>query len=63
MEATCKWATVGILLFVFLGLMSFAGCGFHIAEFVGSIIIAIMAARFFYVGICKSHSYYLAQNR
>lgn len=60
MEITCKWATVGILLFVFIGLMSIAGCGFHVAEFIGSIMIATMSARLFYVGICKNHSDRLA---
>jgi len=60
METTCKWATAGILLFVFIGLMSIAGCGFHVAEFIGSIVIAIIAARSFYFGICKNHSDHLA---
>ena len=61
METSCKLATVGMLLFVFIGLMSYAGCGFHIAEFIGSILIAIMTARLFFVGICKIHSGRLAQ--
>ena len=33
----------------------------HIAEFIGSIIIAIMTARLFFVGICRIHSGRLAQ--
>jgi hypothetical protein len=56
METIYKWATIGILLLVFIGLMSYAGCGFHVAEFIGSIMIAIVAARLFYFGICKNHS-------
>ena len=54
MDMACKWATVGILLVVFIGLMSFLGCGFHIAELIGSIVIAVVAARLFYVGIRKN---------
>ena len=56
METMYKWATIGILLFVFIGLMSIAGCGFHVAEFIGSIMIALMAARLFYLGIRKNYS-------
>jgi len=52
MEMTCKWATVGILLSVFIGLMSLAGC-IHVAELFGSIIAGIMVARLFFFNICK----------
>jgi len=61
MQAIYKWTTIGILLSVFIGLMSFAGCGFHFAEFIGSIMIAVVAARLFHVGICKNHSDHLVQ--
>lgn len=61
MESVCKWMTAGILLFVFIGLMSFVSCGFHTAEFFGSIAIALVAARLFYIGICRNYPDHLAR--
>ena len=61
MEATYKCATIGILLITFFGLMSIAGCGFHVAEFIGSVMIAIVAARLFHIGTCKIHSDHLVK--
>lgn len=60
MESVCKWMTAGILLFVFIGLMSFVGCGFHTAEFFGSIMVAIVTARLFYIGIRRNYPDHLA---
>lgn len=59
MEIACKWATVGVLLTVFIGLISVAGC-IHVAEYFGSIIIGILAARWFFVNICKHRFDHLA---
>jgi hypothetical protein len=56
MERMCKWTTTGVLLAVFISLISIVGCGFHPAEFFGSILVAIAAARLFYIGICKTYS-------
>ena len=58
-EIACKWATCGILLAVFFSLVSLAGC-INIVEFIGSIMVAIMAAHFFYAGICDNYSDRLA---
>ena len=57
-EIACKWATCGILLAVFFSLVSLAGC-INIVEFIGSITVAIMAAHFFYAGICNDYSDHL----
>ena len=53
-EIACKWATCGVLLVVFVGLVSLAGC-INIVEFIGSIAVAIMAARLFYFGIRNNY--------
>ena len=62
MEITCKWATIAILLVVFMSLISLAGC-IHVAEFFGSAIIAITVARFFYFSIRKNNSDQLAHQK
>lgn len=53
-EMACKWATCGVLLAVFIGLVSLAGC-INAVEFIGSIMAAIVAARLFYFGIRNSY--------
>jgi len=58
-EIACKWATCGIWLAVFFSLVSLAGC-INIVEFIGSIMVAIMAAHLFYTGICSNYSDRLA---
>lgn len=55
MDATCKWLTTGVLLFVFMGLVALSGC-LHVAEFFGSAFVGIVVARMFFFGICKNHS-------
>jgi hypothetical protein len=62
METTCNWATIGILLVVFIGLISFAGC-IHVAELFGSAVIGIMVARTFYFSICKNNPGHLARQK
>ena len=54
-EIACKWATCGVLLVVFVGLVSLAGC-INVVKFIGSITVAIMAARLFYFGIRNNHA-------
>lgn len=61
-ETMCKWAATGVLLVVFIGLISLAGC-LHIAEFLGAIVIGIIAARTFYFGICGHNSDRLAHQK
>ena len=58
-EIACKWATCGIWLAGFFSLVSLAGC-INIVEFIGSIMVAIMAAHLFYAGICSNYSDRLA---
>lgn len=62
METTCKWATIGILLVVFMSLISFAGC-IHVAELFGSAIIGIMVARTFYFRNCKNNLGHVAHQK
>ena len=49
-EIACKWATCGVLFVVFFGLVWIAGC-INIVEFIGAMLVAILSARLFYVGI------------
>ena len=60
MDTSCKWITIGIMLLMFIGQVCLAGC-IHVVEFFGSIMIAIVTARLFYVGICKKHFDHLAR--
>jgi hypothetical protein len=62
METMRKWATIGVWLFVFIGLTSVAGC-IHVAEFLGSIIIGIIVARSFYFSTSKESSDHLAPQK
>ena len=60
MDFTCKWATIGILLVVFMALIALSDC-IHVAEFFGSALVGIVVARSFFFGICKRDSGHLAQ--
>ena len=52
-EIACKWATCGVLLVVFFGLVWLAGC-INVVEFIGSMLAAMMSARLFYFGVCAA---------
>ena len=60
MDATCKWMTIGFMVLMLIGQVHLLEC-VYVLEFFGSILIAIVAARFFYVGICKKHFDHFAQ--
>lgn len=57
MTATCKWMTISLLLFVFVGLMSMAG-SIHVFEYLGALAIGVLAARLFFVGVCRRYRQY-----
>ena len=52
-EIACKWATCGVLIIVFFGLVALAGC-VNVVEFFGSIAAAIIVARWFYFSISRA---------
>jgi len=62
METECKWATTGILLVVFVGLVSVAGC-IHIAEYLGAIFVGILVARWFFLSVCKNNLDHFADRK
>jgi len=55
MDVTCKWATIGIFMTVFIDLVWIAGC-IHILEFLGSITVGFFVARSFYFGACREYA-------
>lgn len=55
MDTACKWATVGIFVAALFGLVWAAGC-IDIAEFFGAIVVGIMLARLFYIGVCARNT-------
>ena len=61
MEFTCKWATIGIFLVVFMALIALSNC-LHVAEFFGSAFVGFVIARSFFFGICKKNVDRLAQH-
>lgn len=49
----CKWVSFGLALLVFFGLLSVAG-NVHVAEFFGSLFIALMVGGAFYLTVCRN---------
>ena len=60
MDFTCKWATIGIFLILFMAIIALSGC-IHVAEFFGSALVGIVVARSFYFRICNRDSDHLSQ--
>ena len=55
LNVACKWVAIGVLLFVFFGLLSVAG-NVHVAEFYGAIFFGIIAGGAFYLMVCRKRS-------
>ena len=59
MDTACKWSTIGILWIAFFGVVTLSGC-IHIIEFMGALLVSIVAARWFYRHLCNRSPPHLA---
>ena len=55
MDTACKWTTVAVLVAVFFGLVWAAGC-IQATEFFSAVVVGVMVARLFYVGVCARNT-------